>query len=329
MSALCELFPGEDTPINYEDCEEDASSCSEDEYMTYDTRDSLPDTQHSLSQVPAHAVPAPPRPRSYVETQVSKLQTKMAADAHPKTDILKDEPNAHDRIGAIRIPHQFKRVEYPEVRSPVAINRTSSSPVAERACSPSEASTLPDSLQVNSPHVFSESSSPRRLSPIGNYNIGNMNPRHIDMDQYWNRENEKLSPARSPSVTSTNNSRKEDYNQNYCDRLSAANSPMSATEFNGNVPQRPVDPRYQTPLQIEVDPVSQCIKITILYVPNASIRSVTGEKNIYTLKLCFIMCCGNYVIFICVIIYYDYVNPLCFILHYIYFLISIINKPRM
>ncbi|KOB74550.1 putative Mitogen-activated protein kinase kinase kinase 7 [Operophtera brumata] len=251
MSALCELFPGEDTPINYEDCEEDSSSCSEDEYMTYDTRDSLPDAPPSLSQV--HEAPAPPRLRSYVETQVSKLQTKMAAEAHPKTATLKDETDAHDRIGAVRIPQQFK-----EGRSPVAINRSSPQ---ERAC---EGSSLQDSLQVSSPHVFSESSSPRRLSPIGNYNIGNMNPRHIDMDQYWNRENDKLSPARSPSVTSTNNSRKEDYNQNYCDRLSAANSPMSAPEFNGNVPQRPVDPRYQTPLQIEVDPVSQCIQITIL-----------------------------------------------------------------
>lgn len=262
MSSLCEYFPGADTAINYDDCEEDVSSCSEDEYMTYDTRDSLTDTEQSLSQV---------RPRSYVETQVSKLQTKMAAEAHPKTAaIFKDEPDAHNRIGPVRIPQQFKAPEFPEAgRSVIAINRTSSSPVpSERAYAASDASTLQDSLQVNSPHVFSESSSPRRLSPIGNYNVGNMNPRHVDID-YWNRENEKLSPQ-SLSVTSTNNSRKEDYNQNYCDRLSATNSPISGSEFNGNLPQMPVDPRYQTPLQIEVDPVSPSIQITILYVPNAS-----------------------------------------------------------
>lgn len=94
---------------------------------------------------------------------------------------------------------------------------------------------------------------------IVNYNIGNMNPRHIDMEQYWNRENDKLSPARSPSVNSNTNSlRKEDYNQNYCDRLSAGNSPMTpVNEFNGNMPRgQPIDPRYQIPLQIEVGPVS-------------------------------------------------------------------------
>lgn len=277
MSALCEFFPGEDTPINYDDCEEDVSECSEDEYMTYDTRDSLTDTERSLSQTQDEAHAARP---TYVETQVSKLQTKMAAEAHPKTTaIFKDEPDAHNRIGPVRIPHQFKRPEHSEAdRSPITVYTTSSSPVpSERAYAPSEGSTLQDSLQVNSPHVFSESSSPRRLSPIGNYNIGNMNPRHIDMDQYWNRENDKLSPARSPSATSTNNSRKEDYNQNYCDRLSASNSPMPGTEFNGNIAQRPVDPRFQTPIHVEVDPVSLSIKVTVFICPECT-QAVIGEN---------------------------------------------------
>lgn len=225
MCGLCELFPGADTPINYDDCEQDDSECSEDEYMTYDTRDSLTDTHGHTT------------PHTLQDSQVS------------------NQARPYREIGQVRIPPQFTQ----EGRSPVTINRTSSSPVHEIP-TVSENSNLQDSLQVNSPHVFSESSSPRRLSPIGNYNIGNMNPRHIDIEQYWNRQND-ASPLRSPSVTSTTNSKKEDYNQNYCDRLSATNSPMSpATEYNGNMSnlsQRVVDPRYHKPLQIEVDPVSR------------------------------------------------------------------------
>lgn len=281
MSALCEFFPGADTPINYDDCEEDLTDCSDDEYMPYDTQDSLTDTadltQDIPTQNPDYSAPntlllrnktaQSDRPRSFVETQVSKLQNLMAAEAHPKTSALpKDEPDVHNRIGPVRIPQQFKKPETFETgRSPVTINRTSSSPVpSERVYMPSEGSTPQDSLRVvKSPVVFSESSSPRRLSPIANYNIGNMNPRHIDIEQYWNRENGKLSPALSPSVTSNSNSvRKEDYNQNYCDRLSAANSPLSPMkEYNGNLTQKPIDPRYQTPLQIEVDPVSPINRI--------------------------------------------------------------------
>lgn len=279
MSALCEYFPGADTPINYDDCEDDDTECEDDEYMQYDTQDSL-DTDHTLSQVHIptqydatasnpvllrnidHTIQSP-RPRSFVETQVSKLQHLMAAEAQPKTSALpKDEPDVHNRIGPVRIPQQFKKPEvFPEAgRSPVTINRTSSSPVASESCAPSEASSPQDSRRVvRSPVVFSESSSPRRLSPIANYNIGNINPRHIDIEQYWNRGNEQqLSPAMSSSITSNSNSvRKEDYNQNYCDRLSATNSPMTPVkEYNGNLSQRAIDPRYQTPLQIEVDPVS-------------------------------------------------------------------------
>lgn len=270
MRALCEFFPGADTPIDYNDCEdEDYSESLDDDYMTYDTRESLETDPEQLTQpnypeetssnpvVLRHIDKTEPRPRSFVETQVSKLQTLMAAESQPKTAAIpKDEPDVLNRIGSIRIPQQFKKPECFEAgRSPVTINRTSSSPVPlERVYIASEGSTPQDSLRiVRSPVVFSECSSPRRLSPIVNYNVGNINPRHIDIE-YWNRENDKLSPARSPSVTSNNSVRKEDYNQNYCDR----NSPMMPLkEHNGNIPQRlPFDPRYQMPLQIEVDPVS-------------------------------------------------------------------------
>lgn len=272
MAALCEFFPGADTPINYDDCEEDDDECSEDEYMAYDTQDSLDTDTHSgmLSQVhiptqfdASVSNPVPlrnsdqavtaPRPRSFVETQVSKLQNLMAAEAHPKTSALpKDEPDVHNRIGPVRIPQQFKKPEaFAEAgRSPVTIQRTPSSPGGRAAGSSPAAASC-------SPAVFSAASSPRRLSPIANYNVGNMNPRHIDLDPYWPRD------ARSPDLASShsNSLRKEDYNQNYCDRLSAANSPMTpVNEFNGNMSQRPIDPRYQTPLQIEVDPVSLATK---------------------------------------------------------------------
>lgn len=268
MKALCDYFPGADTPIDYSDCEEHNYSGSlEDEYEAFDTREGLGSelygSEPSAPVALRHAEPEP-RPRSFVETQVSKLQTLMAAEALPKSAALpRDEPDLHNRIGPVRIPQTFKKPDHhaDAGRSPVTINRTSSSPVpSERAYMPSEGGTPQDSLRiVRSPVVFSESSSPRRLSPIVNYNIGNMNPRHIDIEQYWNRENDKLSPARSPSVLSSSNSvRKEDYNQNYCDRLIAGNSPMTPLkEYNGNIPQRlPVDPKYRTPLSIQVDPVS-------------------------------------------------------------------------
>ncbi|KAI5642079.1 protein tyrosine kinase domain-containing protein [Phthorimaea operculella] len=265
MTSLCEYFPGADTPIDYNDCEEDDSTDSiDDDYMTYDTRESLEtepepyeDSQPAL--VMRNSTDQP-RPRSFVETQVNKLQNIMKAEATPRTVALpRDEPDVHNRIGPVRIPQQFKRPEAfnEAVRSPVTINKLSSSPTPERAFGVSEGSTPQDSLRVvRSPVIFSEASSPRRLSPIVNYNIGNINPRHADVEQYWNREMEKLSPARSPSVLSNSNSvQTQDYNQNYCDRLSAGNSPMTPKEYNGNISQRlPIDSRYHMPLQIEVDP---------------------------------------------------------------------------
>ncbi|XP_013180092.1 PREDICTED: mitogen-activated protein kinase kinase kinase 7-like [Papilio xuthus] len=274
MTALCAFFPGADIPIDYNDCEDDDAEYSDEDFMMYDTHDSLGTDPDNISQAhnslnytdettsnPTLYTGRPelsPRPRSLVETQVNKLQNLMASEAQPKTAaIYNNELDTVNRIGPVRIPQQFKKPEaYIEAgRSPVTINRTSSSPVpSDKTYMPSEGSTPQDTLSiVRSPAIFSESSSPRRLSPIVNYNIGNMNPRHIDIEQYWNRESEKSS-VRSPSVMSnTNSSRKEDYNQNYCDRLSAANSPVTPREFNGNAQQK-LDSRYQTPLQIEVDP---------------------------------------------------------------------------
>ncbi|XP_075980227.1 uncharacterized protein LOC142979279 isoform X2 [Anticarsia gemmatalis] len=256
MAALCEFFPGADTPINYDDCEDDESECSEDECMTsYDSPTDTDDLSqvHIPTQNTDYSASNPvllrnrgdqsPRPRSFVETQHFK------------------KPEAYTEAG----------------RSPVSINRTSSSPVG---------SAPHDSLRVlRSPAVFSESSSPRRLSPIANYNVGNMNPRHVDMEQYWSSL-DKLSPARSPTLTATSNSlRKEDYNQNYCDRLSAAGTPVSPVdEYNGNLSQRPIDPRYQTPLQIEVDPNSWDFKPLPLDCHDyVEVRNTAGFDKCYTL----------------------------------------------
>ncbi|XP_072944597.1 mitogen-activated protein kinase kinase kinase 7-like [Epargyreus clarus] len=275
MAALCEFFPGADTPINFDDLEEDDTDASIDDYGPYDTRDSFEEdtenvygTNNSLpysEDIPSNPVvyrqsdlSQSPRPRSFVESQVNKLQNLMTDPHNRASGVQRDETDVHRMT---KHPQHFRKMDTTEAgRPPVAINRTSSSPVPsdKQTYMLSENSTPHDTLNiVKSPCIFSGGSSPKRLSPIVNYNIGNMNPRHIDIEQYWNRENDKVSSTRSPSVTSnTNSTRKEDYNQNYCDRLSAANSPMTPNkEYNGNIPQRlPVDPRYQTPLRIDVDP---------------------------------------------------------------------------
>ncbi|CAG9112063.1 unnamed protein product [Plutella xylostella] len=315
MSALSEFFPKADTPLNYNDCEEDDSLSLDDEYMTYDTRDSLdtdatdmsqnaPDqyeyTNESTSSLPPmrnnEATPPPRRPLSFVETRVSKLQNLIAADAQTKTAAIPREDDVHNRIGPINIPHQFRKQEFDRSqeagRSPVTIQRTSSSPVpVDQYGNPSEVSTPQDSLRIDrSPNVFSESSSPRRLSPLANYNIGNMNPRHIDIEQYWNRENEKLSPARSPSARSNTNStvteNRDDYNLNYCDRLSAANSPLAPRKQyqNGNVmPYRNYDTRYDQPLQIDVDPNSWELQDIPFEDSIVEVKNMAGFDKLYTL----------------------------------------------
>nr|XP_021198433.2 mitogen-activated protein kinase kinase kinase 7 [Helicoverpa armigera] len=254
MTALCELFPGADTPINYDDCEDDAASCSSDEYMPYDTRDSH-DSYDTHDAEPASLPPASvtaTRPRSFVETQVSKLQNLMAAEAHPKTSALpKDEPDVHNRIGPVRIPQQFKKPEaYAEAGRSVAFGRPAGAGDA----------TPQDSLRLSaSPAVFSESSSPRRLSPIANYNVGNINPRHVDMEAW-------------PGPDSL---RSED--------SAASHSPAAPKHYNGNLSQRPVDARYQTPLQIEVDPNSwELIDVPISYDDYVEVKNSAGFDKYYT-----------------------------------------------
>lgn len=56
MAALSEFFPGADTPINYDDCEQEDSESIDEEYMIYDTMDSL-DRDPELS----NPSPIPPR----------------------------------------------------------------------------------------------------------------------------------------------------------------------------------------------------------------------------------------------------------------------------
>ncbi|XP_053610521.1 mitogen-activated protein kinase kinase kinase 7 [Plodia interpunctella] len=266
MSSLCEFFPGAELAIDYNDCEEE--SPAEDEYLS---------ERHSDTEVFSDSETSAPRdtdrPRSFVGTQVTKLQNWMAAEAHPKTSALpREDTDGYNRIGPVRIPQQF--------RTPVTIYRASSSPAPDRC--PSESSTPQDSLLAVRSPIFSETSSPKRLSPIANYNIGNMNPRHMDIEQYWNRENDMLSPGRGSSVTSNSNSlRKEDYNQNYCDRLSAGGSPMTPMkEYNGNSLQRQ---NIQKPLEIEVDPNAWELQDPNIYGELLGVRNTAGFDKFYPL----------------------------------------------
>lgn len=295
MTALCEFFPGGDIPINYNDFEDDDSLSNDDEYM-YDTRDdddvytdsemshtvyphpeeSIIESTSSTPQVqlrntnPANL--SPRRPLSFVEMRVNELKNLTAAECQPKTNALpKDEVDVFNRIGHVNIPQQFQNIDMScgdnkFGRSAITINRTSSSPVPSDRMyiQPSEGSTPQDSLRnLRSPVVFSESSSPRRLSPIAYPNVGNINPRHADIE-YWNKENEKLSPTRtSPSINSNTNSAmtdsKEDYNQNYFNGTNNVNAHIESLKnynFNGNVLQNFPYGHFETPLQIEVDPVS-------------------------------------------------------------------------
>ncbi|XP_046969256.1 mitogen-activated protein kinase kinase kinase 7 isoform X2 [Vanessa cardui] len=210
MAALSEFFPGADTPINYDDLEADDSEYLDDDFGPYSTHDSFETESivqsHNTNLTYDRGESAPsPRPRSFVESQVSRLQ----GPAPP--------PRASLRV-------------------------------------------------YRSPAVFSESSSPRGLSPLANYNVGNMNPRHVDIEY--------------SSGLSSAGSRKEDY----CDRLSATNSPMTpVNEYNGNSTRLPMDARYATPLQIEVDPNVWELKDfrdSLGYDDYLDIRNNTGFDNI-------------------------------------------------
>ncbi|XP_013189819.2 mitogen-activated protein kinase kinase kinase 7 isoform X1 [Amyelois transitella] len=253
MTSLCEFFPGADKAIDYNDCELDEAESDDDIYAR-----SPPSEPEVLPGAGA---------RSFVGAQVTKLQNWMAAEAHPKTSALpREEADGYNRIGPVRIPQQF--------RTP-AINRTSSSPPDRCA---SESSTPQDSLLLVRSPIFSESSSPKRLSPIANYNIGNMNPRHVDIEQYWNRDK---SPGRSSVTSNSNSLRQEDYNQNYCDRLSAGGSPMMPIkELNGNALQRqPI----QKPLEIEVDPNAWELQDPNIYEELLGVRNTAGFDKFYPL----------------------------------------------
>lgn len=284
MLCLCQFFPGADVPINYDDCEDDEVSV-EDEYA-YDTRDDTEMTQtllvdpldynNEISTTPqiqlrnSNMTPTR-RPRSLVESRITELQ-HLLEGVQPQSHAIRDVVDVNNRIGPVNIPQQFRNIDLcggenshvlDAGKSSVLINRTSSSPATDRGNRSSEISTPPGSVRnLRSPAIFSESSSPRRLSPIPYRNVGNMNPRHMDIEQYWNKENDKSS-ATSPSINSNANSvlmdHKEDYNQNYCNRNSNANSPISGFKgyYNGNGPQELQSPRQynpRSPLQIEVDP---------------------------------------------------------------------------
>ncbi|GBP40052.1 Mitogen-activated protein kinase kinase kinase 7 [Eumeta japonica] len=310
MTALCEFFPGADIPILNDDCEKEEYD-NRDSYETdtdVTSTNSFPfafDTSASAPVQMRHTnkTALPPRPRSFVETQKNKLQHLMAVENYPKPPLItRDESDIPSRIGTVNIPQSFRHEilnidnrTHLDSRSPILINRTSSSPVPSDRLQvvASESNTPRDSLNVGSPIVFSESSSPRRLSPIVNYNIGNMNPRHIDIEQYWNRENDQLSPARSPSIISNTNSttpdNKEDYNRNYCERTNNMNSPIVPIKsfHNGNVsPYIPVDPRYHTPLHIECDQDTWELRDLQLNQENddyLEIKNMAGLDKIFTL----------------------------------------------
>lgn len=222
------------------------------------------------------------RPQSFVENQVNKLQDIMAKQG-PIRPAPAKPMSVGQRIGQVNIPGPFRNNSSPnnpninEVQSPGLLNQSIQSPIivsrppSSLANSPihsnvydshnlgvnramlgqnlSGGSTPQDTNLVKSPIIFNESPSPLHLSPIVNYNIGNMNPRHIDIDQ----DNESnASPARSPSSVSQSNSViadiRDDFNQNYINE-----SGMSHMNGNRNF-MRYADPRLQTPLEIQVDP---------------------------------------------------------------------------
>lgn len=127
-----------------------------------------------------------------------------------------------------------------------------------------------------SPNFFSGTSTPRR-SPMMNYNVGNMNPRHIDIESSWNQDKEatksSLRNTLSPNSTYfnsqnqdfTNNNEISPTNDPYWNEVLASkeNTNTSTSMCNGNIEgARPggflaiPDARMQAPLSIQVDPVS-------------------------------------------------------------------------
>lgn len=352
MNMLCTYFPGADTPIEYDNSysEEVMSEESDQEDDTLDYQDSFPistrlpaDTTSAEQSNESLALSNPAvmrrtnvcpqiRPHSFVESQISRLQSGMASSTPPRPLSIAIMPHTKtpvasfgtNRIGQVQIPEHFKKNPSQQKSSPTentpnshrkvsskSPNRSLNSPHKKtesdtsQGSSQQQAQVVPcytpvNRTQVNqnpsgastpqnatqheirfmnkSPVYFSESSSPRR-SPMLNYNVGNMNPRHTDMDAYWNQEhdNSSRSPMRntlSPnpntyfypqSQDNWNSSPGERTNEGYWSHVASSNEGGIYNQplLNGNV--RHVfpggllavpDPRLQAPLQINVNPVS-------------------------------------------------------------------------
>lgn len=141
-------------------------------------------------------------------------------------------------------------------------------------------STLQDPrFLTRSPNYFSDSNSPRR-SPMMNYNVGNMNPRHADIETYWDHDNESSSKSSKRNTLSPNFNNyfhpqnQDNWNNNQNDQSQDRKMlyGMSNQDFsNGNIHDElrgrllPVpNSQLEMPLQIAVDPVSvQHVSITL------------------------------------------------------------------
>lgn len=346
MNMLCTYFPGADTPIEYDNSysEEVMSEESDQEDDTLDYQDSFPtstrlpaDTTSTEQSNESLALSNPAvmrrtnvcpqiRPHSFVESQISRLQSGMLSSTPPRPLSIAIMPHTKtpvasfgtNRIGQVQIPEHFKKNPSQQKSSPTENTPTSHRKVSTKSPNrslnsphkksesdttqgqvvpcyaptnrsqlnqyPSGGSTPQNSTQHEtrfmnkSPVYFSESSSPRR-SPMLNYNVGNMNPRHTDIEAYWNQEHENStrSPMRntlSPnpntyfypqSQDNWNSSPGERSNEGYWNHVASSNEGgvYNLPLLNGNV--RDVfpggllavpDPRLQAPLQINVNPVS-------------------------------------------------------------------------
>lgn len=167
----------------------------------------------------------------------------------------------------------------------LSINRSPISQIRSGGSTPlSVMSSSQDSRLMNrSPNFFSDTNSPRR-SPMMNYNVGNMNPRHVDIESYWKQESESsnkssLRNTLSPNVNNSFNSQNQDvWNSIPTDRNQGSYVPSpngsgvtNSGYLNGNLrePGRGgflavPDPRLTMPLNIDVDPVSILSYSTIL-----------------------------------------------------------------
>lgn len=380
MNMLCTYFPGADTPIEYDNSysEEVMSEESDQEDDTLDYQDSFPtstrlpaDTTSTEQSNESLALSNPAimrrnnvcpqiRPHSFVESQISRLQSGTASSTPPRPLSIAIMPHTKtpvasfgtNRIGQVQIPEHFKKNPSQQKSSPTENtptshgkvstknpNRSLNSPLTKAESdttqgSSQQAQVVPcytpvNRLQLNqlpsgastpqsaaqhqtrfmnkSPVYFSESSSPRR-SPMLNYNVGNMNPRHTDIEAYWNQEHENSSrsPMRntlSPnpntyfypqSQDNWNSSPGERSNEGYWSHVASSNEGGVYNQplLNGNV--RDVfpggllavpDPRLQAPLQINVNPVSilqTCFMVALQLIFILCFYTITRILHSYT-----------------------------------------------